>query len=191
MKVPLRFQITLYDCATTSLINALSYLFEREEIPITLLKTIYKYTLDAKGKNGVVGEAGTSRKAIKKLLQWIKKYSPNYDFNIKCQLLEKEDVNMNKIRQCFDNNGCVLARCYQQTEHYVLITKIDDKFAYIFDPYYLGDDYHNNDQQVEFVSNQDFYNRIVEIKRLFSESYEDFSLMEIEKREVVLINKIM
>ena len=42
MKVPLRFQITEYDCGTTSLINALAYLFDREELPVSLLKAIYK-----------------------------------------------------------------------------------------------------------------------------------------------------
>ena len=33
MKVPLRYQMTEYDCGPTSLLNAVSYLFEREEIP--------------------------------------------------------------------------------------------------------------------------------------------------------------
>ena len=40
MKTPLRFQVTEYDCGTVSLYNAISYLFEREEIPAQLLKTI-------------------------------------------------------------------------------------------------------------------------------------------------------
>lgn len=38
MKVPLRFQNTEYDCGTTTYINALAYLFNREEIPIQLIK---------------------------------------------------------------------------------------------------------------------------------------------------------
>ena len=33
MKVPLRYQVTNYDCGPTSLLNGLSILFEREEIP--------------------------------------------------------------------------------------------------------------------------------------------------------------
>ena len=40
MKTPLRFQVTEYDCGTVSLYNAISYLFDREEIPAKLLKTI-------------------------------------------------------------------------------------------------------------------------------------------------------
>ena len=191
MKVPLRFQITEFDCGTTSLINALAFLFEREELPVSLLRAIYKYTLDAEGENGIVGEAGTSRKAVEKLSHWITRYANNNDFNIVCQVLEKENVTEDKIRECLDKNGCVLARCYQQVEHYVLITGIDNNFAYIFDPYYLKDDYYYNDKQVAIVSHQSFsHNRIVKINRLFNQSHQDFSLMEVEKREIVLINRI-
>ena len=46
MKNPLRFQVTEYDCGTVALQNALSYLFEREELPAALVKAIHKYTLD-------------------------------------------------------------------------------------------------------------------------------------------------
>lgn len=100
MKIPLRFQITEYDCGTTSLINALVYLFEREEIPVALLKAIHRYTLDAEGESGVVGEGGTSPKAIEKLSYWIARYANNNNFNISCQVLEKEEVTLEKMRAC-------------------------------------------------------------------------------------------
>lgn len=190
MKIPLTFQITEYDCGTTSLLNALIYLFDREEVPITLLKAIYKYTLDAVGEHGIIGEAGTSRKAVENLSYWITKYSKTNDFKIICENLEKEFVTEEKIRECLNNNGCVLARCYQTSEHYVLITKMDDTFAYIFDPYYVEEGYYYQDSQVAVVLNQPFtHNRLVKIQRLFNQSKQDFSLMEIEKREVVLISK--
>lgn len=191
MKVPLRFQITEYDCGTTSLINALAFLFDREELPVTLLKAIYRYTLDAEGENGIVGEAGTSRDAIEKLSHWIHRYTVNNDFNLSSEVLEKEEVTLEKIKECLNLGGCVLARCYQEVQHYVLITHIDDNFAYIFDPYYLEENYYAKDSQVAIVLNQSFtHNRVVKINRLFNESKQDFSLMEIENREVVLLNKI-
>ena len=93
MKIPLTFQVTEYDCGTTSLLNALIFLFEREDLPISLLKAIYKYTLDAEGKSGIVGEAGTYREAIEKLTHWITRYSKEFDFGIKCRNLEKEEGN--------------------------------------------------------------------------------------------------
>ena len=190
MKVPLRFQITEYDCGTTSLINALTFLFDREELPVSLLKAIYRYTLDAEGDNGIIGEAGTSRQAVTKLSQWITEYANSNDFNIMCKVLEKDNVTEIEIRKCLSTNGCVLARCYQDVEHYVLITDMDSNFVYIFDPYYLEEDYYCNDDEVAVVLHQDFtHNRVVKINRLFSESHKDFSLMEVDKREIVLINK--
>ncbi len=190
MKIPLTFQVTEYDCGTTSLLNALIYLFDREDIPVALLKAIYKYTLDAEGSSGVIGEAGTSRNAIDKLSYWIDNYSKKFDFNLSCTVLEKEEVTENKIIECLNKGGCVLARCYQETEHYVLITKLDDNLAYIFDPYYVEEDYYYKDEEVAVVLNQLFtHNRVVKKERLFNEEHKDFSLMEKEKREVVLINR--
>ena len=46
MKVPLRFQITEFDCGSVSLLNAFSYLFDREDIPALLVKEVHKYTLN-------------------------------------------------------------------------------------------------------------------------------------------------
>ena len=190
MKIPLTFQITEFDCGTTSLLNALLFLFEREEIPVSLLKAIYKYTLDAKGENGIIGEAGTSRYALSSLIDWIKDYIDENDFGITAVNLEKEMVTREAIQACLDNNGCVLARCYQDVEHYVLITKMDDNFTYIFDPYYVAEDYYVEDEDVAVILNQPFtHNRLVKTNRLFSQEHADFSLMEIGKREVVLINK--
>lgn len=61
MKVPLRFQITEFDCGTASLLNAFSYLFDRKEIPAELVKVIYSYTLDCYDEYGNIGQGGTSR----------------------------------------------------------------------------------------------------------------------------------
>ena len=46
MKIPLRFQVTEFDCGTVSLLNAFSFLFEREDIPAELVRAIHNYTLD-------------------------------------------------------------------------------------------------------------------------------------------------
>lgn len=62
MKIPLRYQDTEYDCGTTSFINALAYLYDREDFPVELLKQIYRFTLDVKGPEGITGEGGTSKK---------------------------------------------------------------------------------------------------------------------------------
>lgn len=186
MKVPLSFQITEYDCGTTSLINVFTYLFDREDIPVSLLKTIYRYTLDAEGENGVIGEAGTSRDAIENFANWLNASS----IKAKASVLRNESVTISSIKECINNSGCVLARCYQEGEHYALITNIDDGCAYIFDPYYLSPNIYDDDDEVTMIFNENFsYNRVVTLTRLFSESIEDFSLMETNKREVVLFYK--
>ena len=46
MKVPLRYQNTEYDCGTTSFINALAYLYDREVILVNRwCKVVKKYII--------------------------------------------------------------------------------------------------------------------------------------------------
>ena len=191
MKVPLRYQNTEYDCGTTSFINALAYLYDREDVPVELVKAVYKYTLDVENDEGVVGKGGTSRKHAELLARYFVKYAnENENFNIRCKVLTKEEVSLSDMKKVVDNNGVIIARCWQDVEHYVLITKIDDNFAYIFDPYYLDEDYYCKDKDVAIVLHATFtHNRIVKLDRLFSEDYKDFSLLKVEDREVILINK--
>ena len=189
MKVPLRYQNTEYDCGTTSFVNALAYLYHREEIPVELLKAIYKFTLDVEGKDGIEGTGGTSRKHAELLAKYFTKYTnENNQFDLNCEILYDEDVTLEKMQNVFNKKGVVIARCWQDTEHYVLITKIDDNFAYIFDPYYLNEDYYIDDEDVAIVLHESFtHNRIVKIERLFDESLKDFSLLEKSKRSIILI----
>ena len=49
MKNPLHYQLSEYDCGPTSLLNAISFLFEREEIPPEILRNIMLYCLDCYG----------------------------------------------------------------------------------------------------------------------------------------------
>ena len=46
MKVPFSYQKTEFDCGPTSLTNALSFLFDREEIPPEMIRRIMAYCLD-------------------------------------------------------------------------------------------------------------------------------------------------
>lgn len=88
MRIPLRFQVTEFDCGTVSLLNAFSYLFDREEIPAELVKAIHKYTLDCYDEDGNLGQGGTSREAIDKLTHWIMKYANSKDFGVTCKRKE-------------------------------------------------------------------------------------------------------
>lgn len=191
MKIPLRYQNTEYDCGTTSFINALAYLYDREDVPVELIKAVYKYTLDVESEDGVIGKGGTSRKHAELLARYFVEYAnENKNFNISCKVLSKDKVNLPDMKETVDNNGVIIARCWQDVEHYVLITKIDDNFAYIFDPYYLEEDYYYDDEDVAIALHETFtHNRIVKLERLFSEDNKDFSLLKESDREVILIKK--
>ena len=191
MKVPLRYQNTEYDCGTTSFVNALAYLYDREDIPVELLKAVYKFTLDVEDSEGVVGKGGTSRKHAELLSKYFVEYAnKTKEFDIHCKILYGENVTLDRMKSALEKNGVIIARCWQETEHYVLITEIDDNFAYIFDPYYLEEDYYTNDEDVAIVLHEAFtHNRIVKIERLFDESTKDFSLLEKSRRSIILLSR--
>ena len=189
MKIPLRFQVTEYDCGTVSLYNAISYLFDREEIPALLLKTIHKYTLDCYDDFGNPGQGGTSKESVKKIASFMTNYTNSNNFGIKCEKLDGIEVTIEKILNCIKEKGCAFVRVWLETEHYVIITNIKNDKVYIFDPYYL-DKNNYKDRQVKIILNKPFtHNRIVSLKRLFSNSTKDFSLGPINNRECVLMSK--
>jgi len=58
MKIPLRYQMTEYYCGPTSMLNAISYLFERNEIPPDVPKYIMMYCLDTYNGKGEFEKTG-------------------------------------------------------------------------------------------------------------------------------------
>lgn len=62
MKTPLRYQITEFDCGSVSLVNCITYLFEREHIPAELIKAINTYTLDAMTSTAILGKKALAEK---------------------------------------------------------------------------------------------------------------------------------
>lgn len=50
MKNPLHYQLSEYDCGPTSMMNALAYLFEREEIPPEAVRNTMLYCWTATAK---------------------------------------------------------------------------------------------------------------------------------------------
>ena len=108
MKIPLRYQNTEYDCGTTSFVNALSFLYDREDIPVELLKAIYRFTLDVENSEGIVGACGTSRIHAELLAKYFVDYAnENNHFDIKCKILHGEEVNLDNLKKMIkeQNNG--------------------------------------------------------------------------------------
>ena len=90
MKNPLNYQITEFDCGPTTLMNAMSFLFRREEIPPDIIKHIMLYCLDSYNVKGEFGKNGTSRTAMMFLSDWLNQFGKVKKFPILCDFLRAE-----------------------------------------------------------------------------------------------------
>ena len=71
-----------------------------------------------------------------------------------------------------------IVKLYQDCDHYCLLTKLDENYAYLFDPYYLNINYYDNDKDIEIIKDKPFeYNRKVTKVRMDSKSKKDFSII--------------
>ena len=207
MKPPLRYQMTEFDCGTVSLLNAISFLFDREEIPAELIRAINIYTLDCYDEAGQLGGCGTSKEAINMLAHWMENYSKTKDFQIKCERYDGHEVTLDLIKSKLKKGTVIFAKSWLTEGHYVIITKIDDKYAYIFDPYYLSEKrfdessdgkvgfYRDSkrfalDPAIEIILDHPFdYNRRVTLARLGADANKDFSLRKLDEREILVIRR--
>lgn len=182
MKTPLSYQISEYDCGTTSLLNAINYLFKRGEIKPEWIKCIYDNTLDNEN-----GYKGTSNDAIEKVAQCLNEYS-----KIEAICLTGEEANIDNgiLRKVILEGGVALLRVFDDYEHYVICTKIQDEKAYIFDPYYCNPDDFEDDELVIMDVNHPYeYNRIVDLSRLREETTSTYAMVHSDIVNVMLLRR--
>ena len=74
MKNDLISQSSEYDCGPTCLLNAVRFLFEREEIQPGVLKHIWVMGNDTYCEKGRLGFHGTSRAAMRYMADWLREY---------------------------------------------------------------------------------------------------------------------
>ena len=191
MKIPLRFQITEFDCGSVSLLNCLTFLFERTEIPAELVKVISTFTLDCYDEKGRLGAGGTTREMVYFVTRWINEFAELKGIPLKCKYLRGKDVDLLKVLKCLKANGCINFRTYRDgAEHYVCVTGYDNEYIYLFDPYYRAPEEYMANKMVDcIVSNPFSYNRRVRIEQFVSERRHEFALGPIDKREVVLFKR--
>lgn len=146
VKTPFRYQTSEYDCVPTTLLNGLSFLFDRDEIPAQVIQRIYLYCLDIPGDNGQAGQGGTSLSAIRLIVEWLNKYKCEYEdkrcgyFSVCAELVERNGVHFRKdgkILKCLKEGG-VAALSVTQADgdtHYILALKLRDGWLQCFDPY--------------------------------------------------------
>ncbi len=139
MKNPLHYQTTEYDCGPTTMLNAISYLFHRQDIAPEVVRNIMLYSLDGYNKDGEAHKNGTTGMAMLFLANWLNQFGRVKKWPVHCKVMNGKEVRISqssRIAECLGQGGAVVARVMLGVWHYVLLTGIDDQYIYVFDPYY-------------------------------------------------------
>ena len=190
MRPPLRYQITEYDCGPTSLLNGISYLFDRESIPPEVVRNVMLYCLDGYGDDGVSGKSGTSHAAMQFLSHWLDGFGKTGRLPVSSCYLSGRAVNLDqngRLRDTLRRGGAAVVRIDLEGWHYVLLTRIEDDRVYLFDPYRIEED----PFPVEGVEITDAhpraYNRVVPMALMAREAALPYAFGPMETREAVLL----
>ena len=189
MNNPLRYQITEYDCGPTSMLNAVSYLFRREEIPPEIVRSIMLYCLDCYGADGACGKCGTSCMAMRFLSNWIEGFGQTGHLPISSRYLSGEEVNLSQngqLRDALRRGGAAVVRLDLEGWHYVLLTDIREEQVYLFDPYYRAEPF--EDPELRMVADHpEAYNRVIPARYLEREAVTVYAFGPVAGREAVLL----
>ena len=192
MKNVLLTQTTEYDCGPTTLVNALRFLFEREDIPPALIRTIWLHTNDTYDERGQKGCRGTSKACVRYLCEFFNDYGEHCHFPIRAAFADKEAAEIapgSAAIRCLETGGVVMIRCWlENCPHYVLLTGITEQGVALFDPYEDMRFYDCEQDGVLRVEDEPRrWNRIVTMDRLNAVDNQDYAMGEVCKRESLLI----
>ncbi|SHH54666.1 Peptidase_C39 like family protein [Sporobacter termitidis DSM 10068] len=189
MKNPLNYQTTEFDCGPTTLMNAMSFLFRREDIPPDIMKHIMLYSLDAYNVKGEFGKNGTSQMAMMFLCNWLNQFAKVKKFPLHCEFLTGADVSVSqtsKIVACLQQGGAVVVRLRHVGWHYVLLTGADNENVFMFDPYYRKKPFNTNG--VALITDEPFSkNRSVSYEILSGEGNSMYNLGPKDVREAIIL----
>lgn len=191
MKNALISQSSEYDCGPTCMINALRFLFEREELQPSLLKQIWVMGNDTYCEKGRLGCHGTSKAAMRYMSDWFNSYGKGCQFPIAAEFVDGEEAEVapgSKTWQCLEKGGCAVMRCTAGgIGHYVLLTAIlPDQEIGLFDPYEEEPDFQEPGRRV-IHGEPKKYNRAVRYDLLNLTEIADYAMGELPKREMLLL----
>ena len=205
MKVPFRYQSTDYDCVPTTFINALQYLFDRDEIPPIVIQKIMQYSLDTVSKRGDFGGGkggGTTGYAVHMIIYFLESFRYR-KFHLKCEYIGEEQVHLrqnNKIMTCINKGGVALmCVCTDKTEtnlHYILALGLDgnvNKTFLFFDPYYRVRKFTGEDSKhIEWLGNNNCQEANLRVSRERLDTYDctKYSMGPERIRECCLLERI-
>ncbi|MDF2885956.1 MAG: hypothetical protein K0R23_341 [Lacrimispora sp.] len=189
MKNPLSYQVTEYDCGPTTLLNAMSFLFRREEIPPDIIKHIMLFCLDSYNTKGEFGKNGTSQMAMMFMSNWFNQFGKVKKFPVQSEYLMGKEVYLgenSKIVYGLQQGGAVVARVMYGCWHYVLITGYDQDFVYLFDPYYRKKPF--KQKNLELITDMPcIRNRKVPWEMVNGTGKEPYALGPVETREATIL----
>jgi len=191
MKIPLQYQRTEYDCGPTTLMNAISYLFQREDIPPELIQHIMMYSLDSYNSEGEQGKNGTSYMAMMFLSCWLNHYSTVKNFPINTQYLSGRAVGAepeSKIVSALQQGGVVVARVIYDVWHYVLITGYAYDPVTLWDPYFQVEPIEIDGCKIEILTDSPYEkNRQILTELLNRTDNGPYAFGPIDEREAVIV----
>lgn len=198
MKNLLIYQTSEYDCGPVCLINAIRYLFDREEIYPDLVKFIMLYCMDSYNDAGEPCKHGTSPAAMNYMANWLNHFGQCKGFPIHCEYLSKDAVSLThetRITNALREGGVVVLRLFLDVPHYVLLTGVEDGQILVFDPYYEEADDPELDEEysqegISFVWDQPKKaNRRISIERLDKTGHGYYEMGEAACREALILRR--
>ena len=189
MKNPLHYQLSEYDCGPTAMLNAVSYLFQREEIPPEIVRSIMLYCLDCFGSDGASGKCGTSCMAMMFLSNWLNGFGEIRNLPVSSQYLSGKSVYLGSesfINDALHRGGAVVVRLYLDEPHYVLLTGEHDGVVEMFDPYYRAEPFSDGALQM-VADHQTEYNRIIPVRYLEKTVQDVYAFGPVEGREAIIL----
>jgi len=189
-KNPLHYQLSEYDCGPTAMLDAISYLFGREDIPPAIIRNVMLYCLDCYNEEGLPGKSGTSHMAMMFLSNWLNQFSKVGQLAITSSYIAENQVYLGtggQINDILRRGGAVVLRLWLDEWHYVMLSGVKDGKVYMFDPYYHPEPFPHH-PQVQVVNDQPFaYNRIVPEEMFNTTELSLYALGPISEREAVLL----
>jgi len=189
MKIPLHYQRTEYDCGPTSLLNAISFLFDVEDFPPDILRYLMIYTLDRHNENGEAHKNGTSKMAMSFIAYWLNDYAKATKFPIHAETLSGRDVYIyedSPIIKALRQGGTAVVRVFLDCGHYVTLTGLSEEGIELFDPYYLNTSFPHAD--IRMIDNKPFSaNRLVAFEHFNREDRIPYAFGPINDRTAVIL----
>ena len=192
MKNRLITQTTEYDCGPTSVVNALRFLYAREELPPCLVKGVWTLCNDTFNMQGEHGKRGTSRAAMRYLCSWLNGFAEGCQFPIRAAYQDGDDAVIapgSLVETCLMQGGAAVVRCWSEHyRHYVLLTQLlEGNRVGIFDPYDEPDELVSQAPGLKIVHGEKYYNLILPMETMNLHGQTNYALGDTEDREILML----